>query len=205
MSKHIHIYLPSKTKDTVKHAPAGTSKGGQFVSGSGGGGGGSSAPTKKANASSGPDEDKIRARVKAAREGMQAAGKNKAEYERHEAQFEESTAALLAHQEKSKNGPKAGSNPKEVYAGHRKDAGSKGQAALDLAEKAKSSKDPKVVEAAVSAANAAFEAHKKAAASFANVPFPGNSDAGAHHEERMKAYGKLTESMSQRLHALTKS
>lgn len=105
MAKHIHIYLPAKTHDAVKHAPAGTSKGGQFVSGSGGGGGGSGAPSKKVNASSGPDEDKLRARVKAAREGMQAAGKNKAEYERHESQFEESTNALLKHQEKSKTSP----------------------------------------------------------------------------------------------------
>lgn len=45
MTKHIHIYLPAKTRDEVKHAPAGSSKGGQFVSGSGGQGG--SAPAKK--------------------------------------------------------------------------------------------------------------------------------------------------------------
>ena len=35
MTKHIHIYLPSKTKDAdgPKHAPAGSSNGGQFTSG----------------------------------------------------------------------------------------------------------------------------------------------------------------------------
>ena len=54
------------------------------------------------NPSSGPDEDKLRARVKAARAGMQAAGKNKAEYERHEQQFESSMEALTALQEKNK-------------------------------------------------------------------------------------------------------
>ena len=38
MTKHIHIYLGTSTKDDVKHAPAGTSAGGQFTSGGGGGG-----------------------------------------------------------------------------------------------------------------------------------------------------------------------
>jgi hypothetical protein len=36
MSKHIHMYLHGKTNDAdgPKHAPAGSSKGGQFTSGS---------------------------------------------------------------------------------------------------------------------------------------------------------------------------
>lgn len=38
MTKHIHIYVHGKTKDAdgPAHAPAGSSKGGQFVSGGGG-------------------------------------------------------------------------------------------------------------------------------------------------------------------------
>lgn len=170
MAKHIHIWLRGSTRDAdgPAHVPAGSSKGGQFTSGSGGGGsaakkttykgskpdhiksvsaskgkavvhtnsgarheisasstGGklpkvgehigqytgasqktaSPAPSSKAgpvNQSSGPDEDKLRARVKAARAGMQAAGKNKAEYERHEQQFESSMEALTTLQEKNK-------------------------------------------------------------------------------------------------------
>lgn len=40
MAKHIHIWLRGSTRDAdgPAHAPAGSSKGGQFVSGSGGGG-----------------------------------------------------------------------------------------------------------------------------------------------------------------------
>ena len=167
MAKHIHIWLRGSTRDAdgPAHVPAGSSKGGQFTSGSGGGGSGkkvvpghsasanksakeqtknlvnkatpamqkeaaerkangggnkadvagfmsrvakktpSPAPSSKAgpvNPSSGPDEDKLRARVKAARAGMQAAGKNKAEYERHEQQFESSMEALTTLQEKNK-------------------------------------------------------------------------------------------------------
>jgi hypothetical protein len=170
MAKHIHIWLRGSTRDAdgPAHVPAGSSKGGQFTSGSGGGGGSakkvvpghsatanksakeqpknlvnratpamqkeaaerkangggskadvagfmsrvakktpSPAPSSKApagsvNQSSGPDEDKLRARVKAARAGMQAAGKNKAEYERHEQQFESSMEALTTLQEKNK-------------------------------------------------------------------------------------------------------
>ena len=164
MAKHIHIWLRGSTQDAdgPAHVPAGSSKGGQFTSGSGGGGGSaapkpshnkgasalhafqakfnqqlkesghghlvkgvaekrraeaerlsksaskkttSPAPSSKAgpvNPSSGPDEDKLRARVKAARAGMQAAGKNKAEYERHEQQFESSMEALTTLQEKNK-------------------------------------------------------------------------------------------------------
>ena len=40
MAKHIHIHLGrTKDADGPAHAPAGSSKGGQFTSGSGGGGG----------------------------------------------------------------------------------------------------------------------------------------------------------------------
>jgi hypothetical protein len=38
--KDIHIHIHGKTNDEVKHAPAGSSQGGQFTSGSGGGGSG---------------------------------------------------------------------------------------------------------------------------------------------------------------------
>lgn len=54
MAKHIHIWV-GKTKDAgPAHAPAGSSKGGQFVSGSGGGGSAtkkipSPAPSSKAD------------------------------------------------------------------------------------------------------------------------------------------------------------
>lgn len=37
MSKHIHIHVHSGTDDDQMHAPAGSSKGGQFVSGGGSG------------------------------------------------------------------------------------------------------------------------------------------------------------------------
>jgi hypothetical protein len=51
MGKTIHIHIHSKTTDEQKHAPAGSSKGGQFVSGGGSSGGGGSKQEKaKANA-----------------------------------------------------------------------------------------------------------------------------------------------------------
>ena len=51
MTKHIHIYLGTSTKDDVKHAPAGTSAGGQFTSGGGGSASKTKAPASKAASS----------------------------------------------------------------------------------------------------------------------------------------------------------
>jgi hypothetical protein len=72
MSKHIHIYLPRRTKDAEgpKHAPAGSSKGGQFVAGAGGPAGSS----MKAKSEGRPTERELVKERKEVRTNIQSEG-----------------------------------------------------------------------------------------------------------------------------------
>lgn len=119
---------------------------------------------------------------------------------KHHQDFAAKHEANLQQGEKSA----APASPREVYAEHRKEAGARGQEALDLAEKARNSTDPKVVEAAMNAIEKAHRAHSLAGQAARKIPYPGNSSPWEHHDERTAALSKLAESMHQRHFALTK-
>lgn len=76
----------------------------------------------------------------------------------------------------------SGADPRDTYRASRKDAVAKGQAALDLFGKAEQSKKREDIEAALSAAKGAHEAHTKALSDFGKIPYPGNNNADHHHE-----------------------
>lgn len=91
-----------------------------------------------------------------------------------------------------------------AYAEKRKLAGEHGQAALDAAEKARSSQDPAHAADAISAVEKGWNAHKEAGKAARAIPYPGSSSPWEHHDERTSALSKMSEEMHQLHQKLSK-
>ena len=222
MAKTIHLHIHGRARvstsdsgdwDESKHK---RDKGGQFSSTGGGGGASKAAPIKH---STGTGQSFLPKQASIAQGSVVKTGSGftaksptgmkeffkPGEEAKAKAWSEGKSHAEIAKMAEPASAPGGSERrPQDVYAEHRKDAGAKGQAALDLVAKAETSTDPKVVQEALTAVEAAWKAHKTAGEAFSKIPYPGANDAGAHHAERTQAYSKLAESMHQRLNALIK-
>lgn len=93
---------------------------------------------------------------------------------------------------------------KAAYAPLRKDAGEKGQAALDAHAAAAESNDPEKLKGAIDAVAAGKAAHEAAGKAARAIPYPGSSSPWEHHDERASSLGKLHAELSAKHKAASK-